>query len=64
MAKLVAALVLVVLVFGAYGAKELVQAYALGTSPKDGYEALVVAAVLLVTLAVVLILRRRHVRRA
>jgi hypothetical protein len=62
MAKLIAGLVFVVIIFGGYAAKELLEAHEHGTSPREGYEALVVAAVLLVAFAAVITVKRRHRR--
>jgi hypothetical protein len=64
MTKLVAALILVALLFCVYGVKEIVEAHAVGSSPAAGYEALIVAAVLITPLVVVRAVRRRHRRRA
>ena len=64
MTKLAATLIVVALLFCVYGVKQLVEAHAAGSSPAAGYEALVVAAVLLTPLVVVRVVRRRHRRRA
>jgi hypothetical protein len=55
-----AVLLLLALAFGYYGVKELMEASRNGTSTRDGFEALIVAAVPLVLLAVAAIVKRRR----
>jgi uncharacterized membrane protein len=58
--KLLSALVLLTLLFGAYGVSELREAWRYGTSTHDGVEALVVGAFFLAILVVVVRLKRKR----